>query len=161
MGWCIRKASAADYEALRSLFEEGDALHREHLPHIFQRPQGPARGRDYVLGLIADPDVGLFVAQAEGQLVGLICVLVREAPAVPILVPRRYAVVDNLVVSEGFRREGIGRALMERAQAWAVAQGVEAIELNVWEFNRGAMAFYWQLGYQTASRKMSKKPENE
>jgi ribosomal protein S18 acetylase RimI-like enzyme len=31
------------------------------------------------------------------------------------------------------------------------------IELNVWEFNRGAMAFYRQLGYRTTSRKMSKR----
>jgi ribosomal protein S18 acetylase RimI-like enzyme len=42
-----------------------------------------------------------------------------------------------------------------------MSKGADTIELNVWEFNRGAMAFYRQLGYRTTSRKMSKKPENE
>jgi ribosomal protein S18 acetylase RimI-like enzyme len=31
------------------------------------------------------------------------------------------------------------------------------VELNVWEFNREASAFYGRLGYESASRRMSKR----
>ena len=153
----IREAVVSDYDDLCALFDEGDALHRENLPRIFQKPRGAVRGRDYVLGLIADEAVGFFVAQVRDRLVGLICVMIRESLEVPIFVRRRYTVVNDVVVKEEFRRAGIGRALMEKAHEWAVAEGADSIELNVWEFNQGAIEFYQTLGYETTCRKMSKR----
>jgi ribosomal protein S18 acetylase RimI-like enzyme len=153
----IREAVASDYDELCDVFDEGDALHRENLPRIFRKPRGAVRGRDYVLGLIADEAVGFFVAQVRDRLVGSICVMIRQSPEMPIFVRRRYAVVDNVVVKREFRRTGIGRALMEKAHEWAVAEGADSIELNVWEFNREAVEFYKTLGYETASRKMNKR----
>ena len=153
----IREAVASDYDDLCALFDEGDALHRENLPRIFQKPRGAVRGRDYVLGLITDEAVGFFVAQDGDRLVGLICVMIRESPEVPIFVRRRYTVVNDLVVKEEFRRAGIGRALMEKTHEWAVAEGADSLELNVGDFNQGAIEFYQRLGYETTSRKMSKR----
>jgi ribosomal protein S18 acetylase RimI-like enzyme len=153
----IREATAADYADICDIFEEADALHRDHLPHIFQKPPGPVREQEYILGLLADENAGLFLAQLGSQVVGLVCVLAREAPAVPTFVPRRYATVDSLVVKQSFRRRGIGRALMERAQAWAQAKGLDNIELHVWDFNQEAIAFYEQLGYENLSRRMGKR----
>jgi len=153
----IREAVASDYESLCVLFDEGDALHRENLPWVFQKPRGAVRERDYVLGLIADEAVGFFAAQVGDRLAGLICVMIRESSEIPIFVRRRYAVVDNVVVKREFQRTGIGRALMEKAHEWAVAEGAESIELNVWEFNQEAIEFYKTLGYETASRKMNKR----
>ena len=153
----IRKAVASDYDNLCALFEQVDTLHWKSLPQIFQKPSGLVRGRDYVLGLIADESVGLFVAQVEGRLVGLICVMIRGSPEIPIFVQRRYAVIESVAVAEEQRRAGIGRGLVEKAHQWAVAEGADSIELNVWEFNQGAVEFYARLGYETASRKMSKR----
>jgi ribosomal protein S18 acetylase RimI-like enzyme len=153
----IREAVASDFESLCILFDEGDARHREMLPWIFRKPPGAAREKKYVQDLIADEATGFFVAQAGDRLVGLIAVAIRQAPELPIFVPRRYAVVDTLVVKREFQRTGIGRALMEQAQAWADAEGAESIELNVWAFNQEAVAFYKTLGYGTVSYKMSKR----
>ncbi|UCC87873.1 MAG: GNAT family N-acetyltransferase [Anaerolineales bacterium] len=153
----IREAVATDYDDLCALFDEEDAPHRENLPRIFQKPRGAVRGRDYVLGLIADEAVGFFVAQVGDRLVGLICVMIRESPEISIFVRRRYTVVNDVVVKEEFRRAGIGRALMEEVHEWAVAEGANSIELNVWEFNQGAIEFYQTLGYETTSRKMSRR----
>jgi GNAT superfamily N-acetyltransferase len=84
-------------------------------------------------------------------------VITRASPEIPIFVPRRYAVVDLAVVKEACRRTGVGRALMARAHEWALARGAESVELNVWEFKYDAIEFYRALGYETASRKMSKR----
>jgi len=46
--------------------------------------------------------------------------------------------------------------LMDIVHEWAIAKGATAIELNVYEFNKSAMAFYRRLGYETVSRKMSR-----
>lgn len=152
----VRKATPDDYNSLCELFNEIDALHRDHLPYLFQQPNGAPREKDYCLGLIADEDVALLVAEAGENLVGFVHAIVRDAPAMPIFVPRRYAIVDSIVVRSGFQNHGIGRILMDKMQEWAITKGATSIELNVYEFNETAISFYERLGYQTFSRKMSK-----
>jgi hypothetical protein len=73
----IRKATAEDYNALCELFDEVDALHRDNLPHIFQKPKGPVREQDYYWGLIANENVGLFVAEIGEKLVGFVHAVIR------------------------------------------------------------------------------------
>ena len=152
----IRQPTAEDYATLCDLFDEVDALHRDHLPHMFQKPNGPVRERDYYLGLIADENVGLFVAEVSGKPVGFVHAVVRDTPVIPVFVPRRYAVVDSIGVKPEFQGHGIGRMLMGIVHEWAIAKGATSIELNVYEFNETAIAFYQSLGYETLSRRMSK-----
>jgi len=152
----VRKATADDYNSLCKLFDEIDALHRDHLPHLFKKPGGAAREQDYYLGLIADENVALLVAEADEKLVGFGHTIVRDTPVFPVFVPRRYAIVEGIVVKSGFQNHGIGRILMDKMQEWATTKGAASIELNVYEFNETAISFYERLGYQTLSRKMSK-----
>lgn len=152
----FRKATVEDYNNLFELFDEIDTLHRDNLPHIFQQASGPVREQDYYSGLIDDKNVGLFVAEIGGKLVGFSHAIVKDTPAIPILVPRRYAIVDSIVVQAGFQNRGIGRKLMDKMQVWAIAKGATSIELNVYEFNEAAISFYKNLGYQTISRRMNK-----
>ncbi len=151
----IREATADDYEALCEPFDEVDALHRDHLPHLFRKPTDPVREQAYFRGLIMDENVGLFLAEVNGSAAGFVHGVVRDAPALPIFVPRRYAVVDNLGVKSDFRGSGIGRMLIQQIHAWAIAKGASAIELNVHAFNTGAIRFYRKLGYETVSQRMS------
>lgn len=153
----IREARPDDYQQLCSLIGQVDKLHRDNLPHIFQAAQGPVREREYILGLIEALNIGVFVAEENGTLLGFVSVINRIASDIPVLVPRCFAVIENLVVDQHHTREGIGQALMEHAQNWAAEMGAETIELTVYEFNRRAREFYRRLGYHTESRRMSRK----
>ena len=157
----VRKATAEDYNSLGELFDEIDGLHRDNLPQLFQKPGGTAREQDYYLGLVTDENVALFVSEAGGKLVGFVHAILREPPAFPVFVPRRYAIVDGIVVKSGFQNQGIGKILMDKMQDWAIARGATSIELNVYEFNETAISFYERLGYQTLSRKMSKEVKKD
>jgi diamine N-acetyltransferase len=152
----IRKAVAEDYNPLCDLINETDALHRGNLPKVFREPDGPIREQDYYLGLIADDTVALFVAELDGKPIGFAHAILRDAPSVPIFVPRRYAVLDSIGVKLGFQDQGIGRLLMDTVHEWAMAKGAASIELNVYGFNKTARAFYEGLGYEILSYKMSK-----
>lgn len=152
----IRPAVPQDYEALLPLFEEVDALHRQRHPERFQKPVGPARERELYLGALADGQTGFFVAEADGELVGHVHVSVQDTPPVPLLKPRRFAYIDEIVVKAAYRGRGVGHLLMKQAEAWARANGATAIELGVYEFNREAQEFYRGLGYTTLYRRMSK-----
>jgi ribosomal protein S18 acetylase RimI-like enzyme len=154
MEFSIRQATLRDYDPINAVLAEVDALHREALPYVYRDPGGPARSGEYIASIIADEHATLLLAERPDQVIGLIHVLIREARDIPILVPRRYAVIENLVVAAGNRRCGVGRALMEAAHRWAQKQSVDHIELGVWEFNQGALAFYEKLGYHTAIRRM-------
>jgi ribosomal protein S18 acetylase RimI-like enzyme len=153
----IRRATAQDYDDLCEILDEVDALHRQRMPHLFRKPEGPVREQAYILEQLADEDVALFIAEVEGQAAGLVHVVVWETPPIPILVPRRLAIVDSLVVKERFRRRGIGRALMHESHRWALGKGAPEIELSVFEFNEPARAFYEGLGYETISRRMGRR----
>jgi ribosomal protein S18 acetylase RimI-like enzyme len=155
----IRRVVEQDYEVYCDLFFEINELHRLALPGIFQQPAGKIIDKEYFLSLLKDEQVAIFLASqgSEGQTTGFVFVLIRETPSNPLLVPRGYAVVDTLVVRPAFQRTGVGRALMYKAEEWAVRLGVSEVELNVYEFNQGAQTFYERLGYATCRRKMSKK----
>jgi len=157
----IRKATTNDFNSLDDLFAETDWLHADHLPHIFHKPADAAGGPDRYRELIADENVALLVAEAGGKLVGFAHAIVKDAPAISIFVPRRYAVVEGIVVKSGFQNRGTGRMLMDKVQEWALAKGASSIELNVYEFNRNAIQFYEGLGYRSLSRKMAQKLERD
>lgn len=152
----VREATVDDYEALCELYDEIDRLHREALPHIFQKPGGAVRELDYYMEQLADAQVGILVAETGAILVGVVHAAIRETTDIPVRVPRRYAVVDTLVVKSAYRNQDIGRILMDSMEAWASANGAASIDLNVYDFNLGAIAFYERIGYQALSRKMCK-----
>jgi ribosomal protein S18 acetylase RimI-like enzyme len=64
--------------------------------------------------------------------------------------------VTALVVDGGARRRGIGKLLMQRAEALAVAAGCEFVEVTS-AANRGdAHAFYRAIGYEANSLRFRK-----
>lgn len=152
----VRPARSEDYEAICALLSEVDAQHQAADPERFRSPSGPARPREWLADKLAAEDAALLLAEDEGSAQGLVDVSEAPAPSSPLLAPRRYAVVDQLVVAAAQRGRGVGRALMDAAHAWALARGLEAIELNVYEFNEDARAFYAALGYETQSRKLGR-----
>jgi diamine N-acetyltransferase len=156
MEWVIREATLLDYEDLCELFDEADKLHRDHLSERFQEPNGPARDKEFMLDLLADQTVEVFVVESDGELLGLVQAAVKVSPPRSIFVPRCYVVVDTLVVKEDFRQQGLGQKLMDKVHHWAISKGASDVELNVYEFNQEANAFYRKLGYETISHKMSK-----
>jgi ribosomal protein S18 acetylase RimI-like enzyme len=153
----IRPATMADFPALSALWREADAFHAAALPERFREPQGDARPREFVAGELAREDAAVFVVEEAGRVRGFVRVATRQAPDVPCFVPRAFGVVEELVVAAGARRRGLGRALMERAHAWARARGLAELELSVYAFNAGAVALYERLGYAVTLHRMTRR----
>jgi diamine N-acetyltransferase len=152
----VRRAVPDDFPILCELFEEGDLHHREALPLIFERPDSVPRDREYLLAVMKDQGAALVVAEEKGQLLGLLHAFVRETPTIPLLVQRRYVIIDNVVVRHEWRGRGIGTLLMNWAEDWARRLDVPSLELNVFDFNKNAIEFYDRLGYGMQSHRMSK-----
>ena len=155
MNCSIREATAQDTDALIGLLYESDILHWNALPDHFDDPGEPARGEDYVNHLLDEENGAILVAELAGVIVGLVQLAVFDDRSGPHRRKRPHAAIGDLVVTSEHRRTGIGRMLMAAAHDWAKARGAAEIELNVWDVNRDAAAFYQSLGYETAQRTMS------
>jgi ribosomal protein S18 acetylase RimI-like enzyme len=68
----------------------------------------------------------------------------------------RHAHIFLLYVVPEHRRRGIGKALMQYVEKWAIARGDRQIGLQVFQSNQPALNLYNQLGYQTQSLWMLK-----
>jgi RimJ/RimL family protein N-acetyltransferase len=101
-----------------------------------------AEERRYLRSLRRYPDAAVFVAEDGGRIVGRLSIS-RDAH------PASEHVADlGVMVARDARRRGVGRALMEEAERWAVTVGVRKIELHVFPHNRPAIALYEGLGYE-------------
>lgn len=90
----------------------------------------------------------VFVAEVERAVVGFVCVWGRVPPQEPDEPQTDYAYVSDLVVLAAWRRRGIGRALLARAEAYARSLGMDAIGIGVMARNREARALYQARDYR-------------
>lgn len=78
--------------------------------------------------LAEDPALGaLFVAEAGGEIVGVLAASWQHA----VHVPGRYGVVQDLWVSADWRSRAIGRDLLEALAALAREQGIVRLEVGL------------------------------
>lgn len=156
MNVTLRTATTEDYEAVSVLYDQLEQVHAQALPDFFRAVEGHARPHQWFADILADENATLFVAEEQGVIVGMVHCYIRSTPALPMIVPRRFVYVEDLVVNETARHQGVGRLLTERVHQWALEKEIREIELNVWEFPTSALTFYEKLGYQTTRRHMRK-----
>lgn len=71
-----------------------------------------------------------WLAEVEGACVGLVSMVVSDAPPRPEELREADGYIVNMHVDADHRRRGIGRLLVERCMADAEAQGVRRFTLN-------------------------------
>jgi GNAT superfamily N-acetyltransferase len=59
-----------------------------------------------------------------------------------------HAHIEILTVAAGQEGKGVGRALMDAAEAWSASRGYSQVTLNVFAANERARAVYARLGYE-------------
>ena len=143
----VRVASPRDYEALCSLFDELDEIHRQARPDLFTAFDGPARTREQIERWLAEPESTLLVAQSEEGVVGLAVLITRAPSGFAGAVARKVVEVDNLVVRADQRGRRVGRRLLSAAVEWSRQRRATHVEVCVHDFNRDAQRFYRSFGF--------------
>jgi GNAT superfamily N-acetyltransferase len=124
----IRAAALQDASALVELCRQ--LGHPVLLGDVQARLQRPAETRHTLL-----------VAVVEGAVVGFL-----EADARAALSTGRWAEITGLVVDEGTRRQGVGKALVRAARQWAVEQGLRRLRVRTRKERAGAARLYEREG---------------
>ncbi len=88
---------------------------------------------------VANPDRKVFYACVDDQLAGQIRVLKHW---------NAYAYIDDIAVVEKYRGQGVGRALMEHAIAWARSKGFPGMMLETQNNNVAGCRLYERCGFE-------------
>lgn len=151
----IRAATIDDYSAICQLLHELDDLHVRIRPDVFRPIRGPIRPREQIAQFIDADDGEILLAEVgTDMVVGLATIQIMDRPSAPMLQPRQSAVMDNLVVSQKFRRMGIGKRLLDCAVAWTRSRMIPSIDINVWIENEAGMSFFKANGFTPLCQRM-------
>ena len=143
----IRDLTIDDFEQYNNILFEMHNLHAENRPDIYKFIDKPTEKEawDFEKSLKAD-NVMMFGVEDNGNMIGICKMTIREASENKIIIARKRAYIDQISVSENYRRKGIGTFLYNEAVRRAAEQNADCIELMVWDFNKTAIEFYKSLG---------------
>ncbi len=149
----IRPATPADLPSLVSLLREVQSLHAHALPERFRADTADAEFSDVLSQLLASPATCVLVA-AGPTIAGFLNAELRERDANWCTPACRYCHLSGIVVAPAYRRQGVGRLLIEALQSELTRQGITKMELEVWDFNSGAREAFETLGFQPLFHRM-------
>ena len=89
----------------------------------------------------------VFVAEMDGAVVGFVAVVAAEPFTELDEPPGTYALVTDLAVLASHRGRGIGRQLIQRAEAFVRAAGASELRIGVLSENVAARTLYLESGF--------------
>ena len=152
----IRFAKKEDLEQINQLRQQVNDLHVKGKPEIF-KPGFSDELREYIYDIFRDAQKKIIVCVSDGNICALAVLHHIIRPETPYMFERDYLDIDEFCVDEAFRRRGIGARMIDFIRDFAKSEGFERIELNMWEFNQDALAFYEAVGFSTYRRYMEMK----
>lgn len=149
----VRYAKREELEAVNKIRKQANEVHVKGRPDIF-REDGWQFIEPFIYTRFDEENSGVIVAADKEEIVGFAVVQSIVKPESPFNKERRYFHIEEFGVDENHRRQGIATAIIEFAKEDAKKRGFYRIELDMWEFNDGALAFYESIGFQTYRRYM-------
>ncbi len=138
-----------------------ERLQRTDLPRLaklFQQFRGEASSQDAMRAtlerIIVNSAYVLLAARQAGRLVGFVMGVVCEDLYGD---GRPFMVIEDLIVDQALRRQGVGQALMAAVEKAAIARNCGQIILVTEAERTDAIRFYHALGYDAGTHRGFKK----
>lgn len=145
-----------DHNILASLNEDVQNLHHKLYPEEF-KPFDINQAEKAFKRILADSKVTAFLAIKEGTAIGYIICMIKTRAESEFQYPKTSLLIDQILVLAAYRKQGVAKALLEKAIDLARDQGISHIELNHWEGNTAAAEFFAKNGFTYFNRQMSRK----
>ena len=153
MNILVKYASQRDLEQVNRLRRQVNDVHVTGRPDMF-RPGFCEEMQRHLYEQFERADADILVACLGETIVGFATVEYVTKPLSPYSLERRFYQVEEFGVDEQYRRQGVATALVEFMRQDAKKRGFDRIELDMWEFNQGALKFYESAGFTTYRRYM-------
>ena len=149
----VRFAGEGDLDRVNELRRQVNDLHVAGKPEVF-KPGFCAELRDFIHVIREDPQKEIVVAELDGEVCGFAVLNHIVRPENPFMFERNFLDIDEFGVDEKCRRRGAASAMIAFILDYAKEKGYPRLELNMWEFNQDALAFYEAVGFTTYRRYM-------
>ena len=149
----IRFAKKTDLEGVNAIRRQVHMVHAKGRPDIFRKKFGKKLA-EHIFFYHSGKLSRIIVAKSEDAIVGFAVLEIIHKPRSPYNKARSYMRVTEFGVDENHRRQGIGKRLFDFIKVYAAENNFDTIELDVWEFNEGALKFYESQGFSTYRRFM-------
>jgi ribosomal protein S18 acetylase RimI-like enzyme len=150
----MRLAKVEDAVLIATLNAEVQAVHAAGLPAFFrQAALDDALVQEFTANL-QKPDYFFVIAMLEGQPAGYVSAEFQYRLDSPRSFGHAMLYVHHISVSTEFRKNGVGRALLDEARKHGQARGIKRMALDVWRFNENARQFFSRYGLEVYNEKM-------
>ena len=149
----VRFADESELGRVNELRKQVNDLHVEGKPEVFKTGFSQEL-RDFIYKIWEDPEQEIVVAEMDGIICGFAVLHHINRPENPFMHERDFLDIDEFGVDEAFRLQGVATGMIEFIRKYAADKGFHRIELNMWEFNKGALEFYEAAGFTTFRRYM-------
>ena len=151
----IQISKTNDYKLLASLNKEVQELHCSLYPNIF-KPYNEQNVVSFFKEILAQKNAKAFVAYSGKKVVGYIVLFLKEVPENPFQYSQRFILIDQIGVKSEFRKNGIGKLLLDKATETAKEKHLKMIRLNHWTMNNDARDFFYKHGFSYFNENMWK-----
>ena len=140
----VRYAKKSELERVNEIRYQVNRVHSNGTSYIF-RDDFCNEMKNVVYKIFENEYSDVIVAVNGDTICGFATVeyIVKEKS--PYNLQRKFYRIAEFGVDENFRRMGVATKLIKEAKN----RGFDRLELDVWEFNEGAMRFYDSVGFKT------------
>ena len=149
----VRFAKESELDRVNELRKQVNDIHVEGKPDVF-KPGFGQELRDFIKVIWNDPEQEIVVAEDDGVICGFAVLHHINKPENPFMKERDFIDIDEFCVDKDHRRKGAASEMVSFIKEFAREKGFRRIELNMWEFNQNALAFYEAAGFKTFRRYM-------
>lgn len=149
----IRFAEEKELDRINELRKQVNDIHVAGKPEVFKEGFHEDL-RNFIHVIWNDPEQKIVVADSGGTICGFAVLHHIQKDENPFMYERDFLDIDEFCVDASYRRQGAASKMISFIRDYAREQGFRRIELNMWEFNEGALAFYESVGFQTYRRYM-------
>jgi len=153
MFFTIRNAVLEDRHRILPLQEEIAKLHFEGRPDLFKEEIRTYTQEQFEKWLDSPAHV-LLIAEVNGEIAGYAFSWVIQYRNHPTYRDFDSFYIDDICVMKKFQRHGIGKRLIAHCVEEARFRKCMNVDLNVWSFNKEAIAFYESCGLRERAKRM-------
>lgn len=155
MGGMITIVETKDAGLLALLNEEVQTLHHNMHPAIF-KPFDKDAIEEAFNKRLSDAACKAYIAWKDGTPIGYAIFLLKDPDENPFKYKCRSLYIDQVGVLEGYRRTGVGKMLLSKAEELARELSISTVELDHWNTNSAAGSFFERNGYTTFKKYLNK-----
>ena len=142
----LRPATQNDVDGLLELWKEFMKDPTSSDRPIPTHAENIRRWKEFISTLIDEDPRQIQVAAQDNLLVGYI--ICMKTDSTPLDMGYKWSYISDIYVRPTYRRQGIGRKLIQAIVEYLKSVGSGHVRLAVWRGNSGAMKLYEELGFR-------------